>query len=214
MRLLLLGCTGFVGRELVPQLLQAQHQLTVVSRRLPRGYDSERADGRITWLQLDPAQPASWKDSAMVEALTAADGVVNLAGEPIAEKRWSGPLPTVDSLVLDCPVWLRNRPAAGAALRDLLRTRIENGGRTVLVQSEDDDSIDLLLAEMPAGSMVVLGLRFPKGKRGKLRFARRVCDQLQLPRLAARGTDQLEPWNYERVILYLVSWRPESEGDR
>ena len=31
MRLLLLGCTGFVGRELVPQLLQAQHQLTVVS---------------------------------------------------------------------------------------------------------------------------------------------------------------------------------------
>ena len=89
MRLLLLGCTGFVGRELVPQLLQAQHQLTVVSRRLPRGYDSERADGRITWLQLDPAQPASWTDSAMVEALTAADGVVNLAGEPIAEKRWS-----------------------------------------------------------------------------------------------------------------------------
>ena len=89
MRLLLLGCTGFVGRELVPQLLQAQHQLTVVSRRLPRGYDSERADGRVTWLQLDPAQPASWTDSAMVEALTAADGVVNLAGEPIAEKRWS-----------------------------------------------------------------------------------------------------------------------------
>ena len=89
MRLLLLGCTGFVGRELVPQLLQAQHQLTVVSRRLPRGYDSERADGRITWLQFDPAQPSSWTDSAMVEALTAADGVVNLAGEPIAEKRWS-----------------------------------------------------------------------------------------------------------------------------
>ena len=89
MRLLLLGCTGFVGRELVPQLLQAQHQLTVVSRRLPRGYDSERADGRINWLQLDPAQAASWTEPAMVEALTTADGVVNLAGEPIAEKRWS-----------------------------------------------------------------------------------------------------------------------------
>ncbi|MFL0773339.1 MAG: NAD-dependent epimerase/dehydratase family protein, partial [Prochlorococcus sp.] len=33
MRLLLLGCTGFVGRELVPRLLAAGHQLTLVSRR-------------------------------------------------------------------------------------------------------------------------------------------------------------------------------------
>ena len=45
MRLLLFGCTGFVGRELLPLLLQAGHQLTVVSRRLARGYDTERADG-------------------------------------------------------------------------------------------------------------------------------------------------------------------------
>ena len=50
MRLLLLGCTGFVGKELVPQLIQSGHQLTLVSRRLPRGYDAERSDGRLTWL--------------------------------------------------------------------------------------------------------------------------------------------------------------------
>ena len=52
MRLLLLGCTGFVGRELLPSLLEADHQLTVVSRRLARGYATERADGRLAWLQL------------------------------------------------------------------------------------------------------------------------------------------------------------------
>ena len=40
MRLLLFGCTGFVGRELLPLLLQAGHQPTVVSRRLARGYDA------------------------------------------------------------------------------------------------------------------------------------------------------------------------------
>ena len=58
MRLLLLGCTGFVGRELVPQLIQSGHQLTIVSRRLPRGtYEAERSDGRMAWLQLDPARP-------------------------------------------------------------------------------------------------------------------------------------------------------------
>ena len=33
MRLLLLGCTGLVGRELVPMLRQAGHQLTLVSRQ-------------------------------------------------------------------------------------------------------------------------------------------------------------------------------------
>ena len=89
MRLLLLGCTGFVGRELVPQLLQSGHQLTLVSRRLPRGYDAERQDGRINWLQLDPAQASSWQAPELNAALEQADGVVNLAGEPIAEQRWT-----------------------------------------------------------------------------------------------------------------------------
>ena len=89
MHLLLLGCTGFVGRELVPQLLQAGHQLTLVSRRLARGYAAEQADGRVTWLQFDPAVESSWQDGALLSALAQADGVVNLAGEPIAEKRWT-----------------------------------------------------------------------------------------------------------------------------
>lgn len=89
MRLLLFGCTGFVGRELLPLLLQAGHQLTVVSRRLARGYDAERADGRLVWLQLDPASTTTWSDAELLKALNQADGVVNLAGEPIAEKRWT-----------------------------------------------------------------------------------------------------------------------------
>ena len=89
MRLLLLGCTGFVGRELVPQLLQAGHQISLVSRRLPRGYDTERDEGRINFLQLDPSQSSSWLTEPLINALADADGVVNLAGEPIAEKRWT-----------------------------------------------------------------------------------------------------------------------------
>ena len=59
MRLLLFGCTGFVGRELLPLLLEAGHQLTVVSRRLARGYDAERADGRLIWMQFDPASSST-----------------------------------------------------------------------------------------------------------------------------------------------------------
>ena len=33
MRLLLLGCTGFVGKELVPALLKEGHELCIVSRK-------------------------------------------------------------------------------------------------------------------------------------------------------------------------------------
>ena len=91
MRLLLLGCTGFVGRELVPALLEANHLLTLVSRRLARGYEAERADGRLTWLQLDPAKSVSWQTPELVEALSTSDAVVNWPVSPSPKN--AGPLP-------------------------------------------------------------------------------------------------------------------------
>lgn len=86
MRLLLLGCSGFIGRELVPWLLDQGHELTLVSRRSQPFPDL--AD-RLVCLELDPAQPASWRHPELLAALAAAGGVINLAGEPIAERRWS-----------------------------------------------------------------------------------------------------------------------------
>ncbi|MCP9851083.1 TIGR01777 family oxidoreductase [Cyanobium sp. Morenito 9A2] len=99
MRLLLLGCTGFVGRELVPHLLGRGHQITLVSRHpaaLP-ALDSPALERLV----LDPSQGISWQDPALTAALSSADGVVNLAGEPIAERRWS---PAQRQLLLDSRV--------------------------------------------------------------------------------------------------------------
>ena len=87
MRLLLLGCSGFVGRELVPFLLELGHSLTLVSRRA-HPFPLLESD-RLVCLRLDPADPASWQSPELLQALAAAAGVVNLAGEPIAEKRWT-----------------------------------------------------------------------------------------------------------------------------
>ncbi|MFN7677570.1 MAG: TIGR01777 family oxidoreductase [Cyanobacteriota bacterium] len=87
MRLLLLGCSGFVGRELVPFLLNLGHALTLVSRQ-PQPFPLLEGD-RLQCLRLDPSDPASWTTAALEEALACADGVVNLVGEPIAEKRWT-----------------------------------------------------------------------------------------------------------------------------
>ncbi len=87
MRLLLLGCTGFVGRELVSLLLEHGHACTVVSRQgAPLAALRHPSLERI---QADPAAAESWQRPDLLAALAAAEGVVNLAGEPIAEKRWS-----------------------------------------------------------------------------------------------------------------------------
>jgi uncharacterized protein (TIGR01777 family) len=80
MKLLLIGCTGFIGRELVPLLKAAGHQLTIVSRKA-------KGDG---YVQADPAVAENWQPGApLANALNGAEGVVNLAGEPIAEQRWT-----------------------------------------------------------------------------------------------------------------------------
>ena len=83
MRLLLLGCTGLVGRALVPLLAEVGHDLVVVSRRA-----AVPAVGQP--LQLDLLDAAAWTPGGpLAAAVAAAEGVVNLTGEPIGEKRWT-----------------------------------------------------------------------------------------------------------------------------
>ena len=63
MRLLLLGCSGFVGRELVPLLLELGHELTLVSRQL-QPFPALVGE-RLNCIQGDPADPASWTGNGM-----------------------------------------------------------------------------------------------------------------------------------------------------
>ena len=108
MRLLLLGSSGFVGRELVPYLLGLGHTLTLVSRR--RQPFPPLSDDRLACIQADPSDPASWQREVLRQALAAAEGVVNLAGEPIAEKRWT---PAHRQLLLDSRLRTTSRGGHG-----------------------------------------------------------------------------------------------------
>lgn len=87
MRILLVGCSGFVGRSLVPLLLEAGHSLTLVSRS-PRPLPAIDHP-QLERLQADPAEAATWQRADLKAALAQAEAVVNLAGEPIAEQRWT-----------------------------------------------------------------------------------------------------------------------------
>lgn len=53
MKVLLTGGTGYLGRALRTGLLEAGHQVTVLSRRPEEGPEGEAADSRLRWLKGD-----------------------------------------------------------------------------------------------------------------------------------------------------------------
>ena len=80
MRLVIAGASGFIGTPLCSRLLQDRHLLTLLTHSAPRNATT----GSKKWLHWTPGTPGDWES-----ALEGADGVINLAGEPIAAKRWT-----------------------------------------------------------------------------------------------------------------------------
>ncbi len=76
MKIIIAGGSGFLGKPLVKALL-SKHEVAVLTR------DASRVrEGRaVVW---NPAEQGAWK-----EEVSAADVVINLAGESIAEGRWT-----------------------------------------------------------------------------------------------------------------------------
>lgn len=80
MKLVIAGATGFIGAKLVQELGKDFHSLVLLSRKPAR----QENGGNKTFLSWQPGQNGAWEQS-----VDGADGVINLAGEPIAAKRWS-----------------------------------------------------------------------------------------------------------------------------
>ena len=82
MKVLLTGATGFVGNKVVKALHRRGHQTVVLTRNV------ERAEVRLP----HSSQIHYWDPGKRVfpeEALNAVDAVIHLAGENIAEGRWT-----------------------------------------------------------------------------------------------------------------------------
>ena len=89
MKLLLTGCTGFIGRELIPLLIKEGHSLTVISRQSKEKLKDIAHDKSINVIQMNSTESSSWNKEEIQNSLKSCEGVINLAGEPIAEKRWT-----------------------------------------------------------------------------------------------------------------------------
>jgi uncharacterized protein (TIGR01777 family) len=81
MKLLMTGATGLIGSILLKKLREQSHSISLLSRNPPR-----RGDELGMWYRWQPGQVGEWE-----RQVDGADGIINLAGEPIAEKRWSKP---------------------------------------------------------------------------------------------------------------------------
>ena len=75
MRIIVAGGSGFLGRALVDACRGGGHEVMVLTRR-PRGA------GDVQWAP-------TTRSGAIVDLLEHADAVVNLAGEGIADRRWT-----------------------------------------------------------------------------------------------------------------------------
>jgi len=79
MRLVVAGGTGFIGSALCRRLLECGHSVTLLTRSGPSAVRQANAKP-LTW---NPSEPGAWE-----AAINGSDGIINLAGEPIA-KRWT-----------------------------------------------------------------------------------------------------------------------------
>ena len=86
MKVAVTGATGFVGSRLVARLQQAGEQILVLTRnpaRAERLFPADVFPG-VTISAYQPLQSGDWQSQ-----IAGCDGVVNLAGAPIAESRWT-----------------------------------------------------------------------------------------------------------------------------
>ncbi|MEM9770217.1 MAG: TIGR01777 family oxidoreductase [Cyanophyceae cyanobacterium] len=86
MKVAITGATGFVGQRLVKRLTEANHSVVVLTRN---GDRARRLFPAGLFPQCDVVPYTPLKSGDWQSAIDGCDGVVNLAGAPIAESRWT-----------------------------------------------------------------------------------------------------------------------------
>ena len=89
------------------------------------------------------------------------------------------------------------------SLQLLLRLRAGSDRRTWVVEATSGTSMEPVMSAVHPGYRATLVLRFSIG-RGRLRFAKRVSEEMGLNKTLAAKTTHIEPWSYDAVRQSLV----------
>jgi uncharacterized protein (TIGR01777 family) len=132
MRIVVSGGTGFLGQALVSALRSAGHSVMVLTRH-------PRREGDLLWSP--DVSSGSW-----VAAIHAADAVINLAGEGIADRRWSA---SRKKAILGSRV-TATRAIAGALLEAARPAAVFLSGSAIGIYGNRGDEI--VTEQTPAGT--------------------------------------------------------------
>ena len=93
MKIVIAGGTGFLGSPLAEVYAEEGHDVRVLTRRLPVGEARHESGTGMPGVTSVGWKPDGREDAAASATLTAlvddADGLINLAGESIGDKRWT-----------------------------------------------------------------------------------------------------------------------------
>lgn len=211
MRILITGGTGFVGQALCPRLAAAGHEVVILSRR-----SSARPPKGVAAVvtQLDELTPAEF------------DGVVNLAGAPIGDARWTA---SRKRLLLESRVattsglveWMRSSARRPHVLVSASAVGYygEQGERTITEQTKPTPGFthDLCAAwEREAEKAAALGVRVCTMRIGVVldRGGGALAKMLPAFRLGAGGRlgsgRHYFPWIHREDIVAICQWLLEN----
>ena len=211
MRILITGGTGFIGQALCPRLAAAGHEVVLLSRqakpRLPTG-----ASTSVT--RLDELDAGEF------------DGVINLAGEPIADGRWT---PSRRKLLLDSRVettaklveWMQRakRPPGVLVSGSAVGYYGEQGEREITEDTVPTPGFthDLCAAwEREAGRVATLGVRVGIARIGVVldRDGGALAKMLPAFRMGAGGRlgsgQHWFPWIHRDDMAAILQWLLET----
>lgn len=213
MRVVVAGGTGFIGRALCSSLFQHGHCITVLTRNLREA----RLMGGFAAVEWNGGEGGVWED--VVEN---ADAVVNLAGAPIADARWTDSRKQLlrDSRVLATrrivralsrrgsrPATLINASGVGyyGPSDDRVLDEEAGAGRGFLADLCREWEAEALQAALQGTRVVILRTGMVLEKDGG------ALPKMTLPfRLFAGGPiwpgDQWVSWIHRRDLVRLIEW--------
>ena len=107
-----------------------------------------------------------------------------------------------ERLILEIPSLVGNKTQMTKLLTELIHHRSRMGKKTAVLDSEDNASLQGLMASIDSTTRVSIVLRFPEGK-GKYRFLAYRCKKENISLRHARKLAKYEPWTYRGVLTEL-----------